>query len=72
MSLVGPRPATPSIVERYAAEPRELLDVEARVTGPTQQDSLDAAAWLPRSRRTFTLGEILGVTHQERPTKPVV
>jgi lipopolysaccharide/colanic/teichoic acid biosynthesis glycosyltransferase len=47
MSLVGPKPAAQSIVERYTAEPREVLDVGAGVTEPTQPDSPNEAARLP-------------------------
>ena len=47
MSLVGPRPEAPSIVERYTAEQREVLEVRPGITGPTQLDSLDEAARLP-------------------------
>ncbi len=47
MSLVGPRPEAPSIVERYTAEQREVLTVRPGITGPTQLDSLDEAARLP-------------------------
>jgi lipopolysaccharide/colanic/teichoic acid biosynthesis glycosyltransferase len=47
MSLVGPRPEAPSIVERYTAEQRKVLEVRPGITGPTQLDSLDEAARLP-------------------------
>jgi lipopolysaccharide/colanic/teichoic acid biosynthesis glycosyltransferase len=47
MSLVGPRPEAPSIVERYSTEQREVLTVPPGITGPTQLDSLDEAAQLP-------------------------
>ena len=47
MSLVGPRPEAPSIVERYTPEQREVLDVRPGITGPTQLTSLDEAARLP-------------------------
>jgi lipopolysaccharide/colanic/teichoic acid biosynthesis glycosyltransferase len=47
MSLVGPRPEAPSIVERYTAEQREVLTVRPGITGPTQLESLDEAARLP-------------------------
>jgi lipopolysaccharide/colanic/teichoic acid biosynthesis glycosyltransferase len=47
MSLVGPRPEAPSIVERYTAEQREVLRVRPGITGPTQLVSLDEAAQIP-------------------------
>jgi lipopolysaccharide/colanic/teichoic acid biosynthesis glycosyltransferase len=47
MSLVGPRPEAPSIVELYTAEQREVLTVRPGLTGPTQLESLDEAARLP-------------------------
>ena len=47
MSLVGPRPEAPSIVERYSAEQREVLTVRPGITGLTQLTSLDEAAQLP-------------------------
>jgi lipopolysaccharide/colanic/teichoic acid biosynthesis glycosyltransferase len=47
MSLVGPRPEAPSIVERYTAEQRRVLEVRPGITGPTQLESLDEAARLP-------------------------
>lgn len=36
MSLVGPRPEVPSIVEQYTAEQREILEAKPGITGPTQ------------------------------------
>jgi lipopolysaccharide/colanic/teichoic acid biosynthesis glycosyltransferase len=47
MSLVGPRPEAPSIVERYTVEQREVLTVRPGITGPTQLGSLDEAAQVP-------------------------
>jgi len=47
MSLVGPRPESPSIVSRYNAEQRAVLDVPPGLTGPTQLAHLDEAAQLP-------------------------
>jgi lipopolysaccharide/colanic/teichoic acid biosynthesis glycosyltransferase len=47
MSLVGPRPEAPSIVERYTPEQREVFTVRPGITGPTQLESLDEAARLP-------------------------
>jgi lipopolysaccharide/colanic/teichoic acid biosynthesis glycosyltransferase len=47
MSLVGPRPEAPSIVERYTEEQRKVLEVRPGITGATQLDSLDEAARLP-------------------------
>ena len=47
MSLVGPRPEAPSIVERYTEEQREVLTVRPGITGPTQLVSLDEARRLP-------------------------
>lgn len=43
MSLVGPRPEIPSIVEQYSAEHREILQVRPGITGPTQ------LAWMNES-----------------------
>lgn len=48
MSLVGPRPEAPAIVERYTPEQREVLQVRPGITGLTQLLSLDEAARLPR------------------------
>ena len=36
MSLVGPRPETPSIVEQYSPEQRQVLSVLPGITGPSQ------------------------------------
>jgi FlaA1/EpsC-like NDP-sugar epimerase/lipopolysaccharide/colanic/teichoic acid biosynthesis glycosyltransferase len=47
MSLVGPRPEAPSIVERYTEGQREVLQVRPGITGPTQLGSLDESAQLP-------------------------
>jgi lipopolysaccharide/colanic/teichoic acid biosynthesis glycosyltransferase len=47
MSLVGPRPEAPSIVERYTLEQRNVFKVRPGVTGPTQLDWLDEATRLP-------------------------
>jgi FlaA1/EpsC-like NDP-sugar epimerase/lipopolysaccharide/colanic/teichoic acid biosynthesis glycosyltransferase len=41
MSLVGPRAETPSIVERYTTEQREILRVRPGLTGPSQLAGLD-------------------------------
>ena len=46
MSLVGPRPQPPSIVERYTAEQREILGVRPGLTGPSQ------LAWLDEESRS--------------------
>jgi FlaA1/EpsC-like NDP-sugar epimerase/lipopolysaccharide/colanic/teichoic acid biosynthesis glycosyltransferase len=46
MSLVGPRPQTPSIVERYTPEQREILLVRPGLTGPSQ------VAWLDEESRS--------------------
>ena len=46
MSLVGPRPQAPSIVDRYTAEQREILRVRPGLTGPSQ------LAWLDVERRS--------------------
>jgi FlaA1/EpsC-like NDP-sugar epimerase/lipopolysaccharide/colanic/teichoic acid biosynthesis glycosyltransferase len=45
MSLVGPRPEAPSIVERYTPEQRTVLEVRPGITGVTQ------LGWLNESRR---------------------
>jgi lipopolysaccharide/colanic/teichoic acid biosynthesis glycosyltransferase len=47
MSLVGPRPEAPSIVERYTPEQREVFQVRPGITGPTQLDWLDEATRVP-------------------------
>ena len=46
MSLVGPRPQAPSIVEHYTPEQRAILDVRPGLTGPSQ------LAWLEEELRT--------------------
>lgn len=43
MSLVGPRPEIPAIVEQYTEEQRNVLDVKPGITGPTQ------LAWIGES-----------------------
>jgi FlaA1/EpsC-like NDP-sugar epimerase/lipopolysaccharide/colanic/teichoic acid biosynthesis glycosyltransferase len=48
MSLVGPRPEAPSLVDRYTTEQREVLEMRPGITGPTQLISLDESARLPR------------------------
>ena len=45
MSLVGPRPEVPSIVDRYTSEERQILSVRPGLVGPTQ------LAWLDESER---------------------
>jgi FlaA1/EpsC-like NDP-sugar epimerase len=47
MSLVGPRPEPPSIVERYTPEQREVLTARPGLTGPTQMVWLDEERQLP-------------------------
>lgn len=47
MSLVGPRPEAPAIVDRYTAEQREILSVRPGLTGPTQLMWLDEAGMFP-------------------------
>ena len=47
MSLVGPRPEAPSIVEQYTPEQREVLEVRPGITGPTQLAWLDESDRLP-------------------------
>ena len=47
MSLVGPRPEAPSVVERYTAEQRQVLEVAPGITGPTQLAWLNERASLP-------------------------
>jgi FlaA1/EpsC-like NDP-sugar epimerase len=47
MSLVGPRPEDPAIVEGYTAEQRQVLELRPGLTGPTQLESLDESARLP-------------------------
>jgi len=47
MSLVGPRPEAPSIVSRYTAEQRRVLEVPPGLTGPTQLTHLDEASRMP-------------------------
>ena len=48
MSLVGPRPEAPVIVQQYSEEQREVLHVRPGITGPTQLVSLDEAERLPK------------------------
>ena len=43
MSLVGPSPQAPSVVERYTAEQREVLSVRPGITGPAQIARLNGA-----------------------------
>lgn len=45
MSLVGPRPEIPAMVEQYTSAQREILDVKPGITGPTQ------LAWIDESDR---------------------
>ena len=47
MSLVGPRPEAPSIVERYTPEQREVLTLRPGITGPTQLTWLNESSQLP-------------------------
>jgi FlaA1/EpsC-like NDP-sugar epimerase/lipopolysaccharide/colanic/teichoic acid biosynthesis glycosyltransferase len=47
MSLVGPRPEAPSVVDRYTNAQREVLTVRPGITGPTQLVSLDESDRLP-------------------------
>ena len=47
MSLVGPRPEIPSIVEQYTAEQREILEVKPGITGPTQLSWIDESDKFP-------------------------
>src|SRR5918996_463821 len=47
MSLVGPHPEMPSIVERYTAEQREILEVLPGLTGPSQLAWLDEVSRFP-------------------------
>jgi len=47
MSLVGPRPEAPSIVSRYTAEQRRVLEVPPGLTGLTQLTHLDEASRMP-------------------------
>ena len=47
MSLVGPRPQAPSIVARYTAEQRQILEVRPGLTGPSQLAWLDAESRSP-------------------------
>ncbi len=49
MSLVGPRPEIPAIVEQYTEEQRTVLEVKPGITGPTQ------LAWVGESE-TFPPG----------------
>jgi FlaA1/EpsC-like NDP-sugar epimerase/lipopolysaccharide/colanic/teichoic acid biosynthesis glycosyltransferase len=61
MSLVGPRPEAPAIVERYTTEQREILEVRPGITGPTQLAWLDEAAHLAGERNStdYYVGHIL-------------
>lgn len=47
MSLVGPRPEIPSIVEQYTSEQREILEVKPGITGPTQLAWIDESDKFP-------------------------
>lgn len=48
LTLVGPRPEDPDIVERYTAEQRETLRVKPGITGPGQlYYTTDQAATIP-------------------------
>ncbi len=47
MSLVGPRPEVPSVVEQYTPEEREVLSVRPGITGPTQLRWLDETETFP-------------------------
>jgi FlaA1/EpsC-like NDP-sugar epimerase/lipopolysaccharide/colanic/teichoic acid biosynthesis glycosyltransferase len=47
MSLVGPRPEAPAVVEMYTAEQREILAVRPGITGPTQLAWLDETEGFP-------------------------
>jgi FlaA1/EpsC-like NDP-sugar epimerase/lipopolysaccharide/colanic/teichoic acid biosynthesis glycosyltransferase len=47
MSLVGPRPEAPPIVERYTPEQRRVLDVRPGITGLTQLAWVDEASRIP-------------------------
>ncbi len=47
MSLVGPRPEAPSVVERYSEEQREILEARPGITGPTQLAWIDESDAFP-------------------------
>jgi FlaA1/EpsC-like NDP-sugar epimerase len=47
LSLVGPRPQAPSMVDRYTFEQREILEVRPGLTGPSQLMWLDAESRCP-------------------------
>lgn len=47
MSLVGPRPEIPAIVEQYTEEQREVLQVKPGITGPTQLSWIDESDQFP-------------------------
>lgn len=47
MSLVGPRPEIPSIVQQYTATQREILEVKPGITGPTQLAWIDESDKFP-------------------------
>src|SRR5690242_5473898 len=47
MSLVGPRPEARSIVDRYTAEQRAVLEVPPGLTGRTQLIHLDEVVRMP-------------------------
>jgi lipopolysaccharide/colanic/teichoic acid biosynthesis glycosyltransferase len=36
VTLIGPRPENPGIVEHYTSEQRQILEVKPGITGPTQ------------------------------------
>ena len=47
MSLVGPRPEVPSVVEQYTQAQLEILEVKPGITGPTQLSWLDESERYP-------------------------
>jgi FlaA1/EpsC-like NDP-sugar epimerase/lipopolysaccharide/colanic/teichoic acid biosynthesis glycosyltransferase/ActR/RegA family two-component response regulator len=47
MSLVGPRPEIPSMVEQYTSAQRAILEVKPGITGPTQLAWIDESDAFP-------------------------
>lgn len=47
MSLVGPRPEIPAIVEQYTEDQRTVLEVKPGITGPTQLSWIDESDKFP-------------------------
>ena len=53
LTLIGPRPEDPGIVERYLPEQRQILQMKPGITGPTQVQYTAVEAEAIRLRRLF-------------------